>query len=194
MPPGSFALQLPCLSLMCLQTKTRSRTQFDREEKFIPAFTEVWNIVCFRCIGYPFFFVTCGDCYSSSCLTSEDRFKHQSLDSSEIEHIKNNKQKQWVLCGWEAQAPQLCVIDLVSLKALRLLRTWNWIAECGPAGILITLCQYCSKPLTNWRDWSRQPLIKTSAYHCDSTLFPGYGSDWFCSQVSQWAEPRASAP
>lgn len=37
LPPGSADLQLPCLSLISLQTKTCSRTHFDREEKFIPA-------------------------------------------------------------------------------------------------------------------------------------------------------------
>lgn len=36
-------------------------------------------------------------------------------------------------------------------------------------------------------------LIKTSAYRYDSTLLPVCASDWFYSQVSQWAVPRVSA-
>lgn len=160
-------------------------------------------------LNVPFFW----DCYSSSCLTSEANFKDQELDWAETldtyethdhafchsSHISacvylvQPTEAQWVYCGWEAQAPQLCVIDLVSLKALRLQRTWNWIVACSPTGILITLCQYCSNPPDKPEGLGRQPLIKTSAYCCDSTLFPVFGSDWFSSQVSQWAEPRASA-
>lgn len=165
MPPGYDSLQLPCLSLMSLQTNTCSRTQFDREEKINSSLTGPWNIVFFRCKDSRscLFSVTCSGCCSSSCQTSEDNFKDQELDSAkkldtyEIHshacphilasvYLVHPIEAQRVLCGWEAQAPQLCVIDLVSLKALRLQRTWNWIAACSPSGILITLCQYCSNP------------------------------------------------
>lgn len=130
MSPGFVDPQLPCLSLMSLQTKICSRSQFDRKEKFIPAFTGPWNIVCFRCkyfMSCLFFCLTCGNCYSSSCLTSEDCFSDQTVDSWKVGHVWNKQpcvqpflllirkcvfgpssrsnQKQWVLCGWEAQAP-----------------------------------------------------------------------------------------
>lgn len=57
----------------------------------------------------------------------------------------------WCYMRGEAWAPQLCVIDLASLRALRLQRTWNWTVPCSPTGILITLCQYCSKPVWQTR-------------------------------------------
>lgn len=95
-PPGSVDLQLPCLSLMSLQTKTRSRTQFDREEKkkkiIIPAFARPWNIVCFRCKDFGSrlcFFVTCGECCSRSCQTSEDRFRDHTLDRLKVGDVWN---------------------------------------------------------------------------------------------------------
>lgn len=155
------------------------------------------------------FLVTFGDCSSSSCLTSVDHFKDEVLHNStpmrdsamhlffplisKCVFVPSNwsKQKQWVSCGWDAQAPQLCVIDLVSLKARRIQRTWKWIAACSPTGVLITLCRYCSEPPDKLKGLKQTPLIKTSAYRCDSTLFPVYGSDWFCSQVTQRARAHS---
>lgn len=200
------------LSLISLLTVAAGLSLLEKKNLFLLSLGP-WSIVCFRCKGFNsclFFFVTCGDCYS---LTSDNCFNGQLKSWTHTEYtpmhaaIPSTYQEVCVLSiqckqietigvmwGGEAQSPQLCVIDLVSLSALRLQHTWNWTVPCSPTGVLITLCQYCSKqPLTNQRDSGRQPLIKTSAYHCDSTLFPVYGSDWFCSQVNQWAVPRASA-
>lgn len=109
---------------MSLQTKTCSRTHFDRKEKFIPAFNGPWNSVCFKMQRLQVLSVSSLQlCYMSDLwgllqtsntgqLKSWNRYEIKqpctkpfllSLISKCVFCLSNSsKQKQWVLCGWEA--------------------------------------------------------------------------------------------
>lgn len=113
---------------------------------------------------------------------------------------RKSKQKQWELYEWEAQAPQLCVIDLVSLKAPRLHCTWNWIVTRG-------LYRHSHNPLpilqqAPWqtgRTQADKPLSKqvhiTVIAHCSPSLALigfAHGSAGELSQSACFSAARAT--
>lgn len=214
MTSGSVDLQLPCLSLMSLQTKTCSRTQFDREGKITPAFTGPWNIVWFRCQDLR---VLAGLIVEIAAIAHvwplriSSKIKHctaQKMDTYEkkrepcIEPFllltsksvfgpsSGSKQKQWVLCEWEAQAPQLCVIDFSKPES-------SEVAVHMESNCDSRLYRHSHNPLpilqqTPWQTGGTEadnPLSKqvhvAVIAHCSPSV-----SDWFCSQVSWWTEPE----
>lgn len=159
----------------------------------------------------------CGDCCNSSCLTSEDFFKDQALYSSKDGHVwkkrepciepfllltsksvfgpsSGSKQKQWVLCEWEAQAPQLCVIDFSKPES-------SEVAVHMESNCDSRLYRHSHNPLpilqqTPWQTGGTEadnPLSKqvhvAVIAHCSPSV-----SDWFCSQVSWWTEPEGYSP
>lgn len=91
-----------------------------------------------------------GDCSNSSHLISKDFSPH--LPKMEQWAAEGVQSQSSYFCVWSPlggsrketmwgrdTGSSNCVIDLVSLRALRLQCTWDWIVTCGSTGILIVL-------------------------------------------------------
>lgn len=139
MPPGSVYLQLPCLSLMSLQTKTCSRTQFDREKKknafLLPLGLQTLSTLDAKTSGpaCPLWFVeiaTVAHVWPQRTASKIKQWTAQKLNTYEINsHACRHSSHYQRVCIWSIQQKQTETMGVM------------WVSGTGST----TLCNWFSK-------------------------------------------------
>lgn len=154
-PSGSVDLQLPCLSLMSLQTKICSRTWFDREEKSVLLLLGLEKLFDLDAINFGsllFLVVPCGDCYNSSCLTSDYFFKNQALYSSKDGRLWKKEpciQPFLLLTSniWSIQLKQTETMDVMWMRGRGSTTPCNWFSKPESSEVALHMELNCDLPL-----------------------------------------------
>lgn len=155
--------------------------------------------------GPIFFLVTCENCYSSSCLTSEDCSKVERTVYEIHSHACRHSPSYQQVCIWSIQE----TMGIMWVRSTGSTILCNWFSKPESSEIAAHMELNCGvqpyRPSHNPLPIIQQAPWQTGGTEADNPLskqvhiaviahcMSSHGSDWFCSQVSQWAEPKASA-